>query len=101
MSDNDVIKESFSPWAVQIVLVEKKNRSWHFCVDYRKLNALTHRDAYLLPRIEESLTSFKLAMWYYTLDHSSEFWQVEVHPKTMRKLRSPLPWGSMSSKGCP
>ncbi|KAL7868398.1 hypothetical protein SRHO_G00097820 [Serrasalmus rhombeus] len=52
MLDSGVVSESASPWAAPIVLVKKKDGSWQFCVGYRKLNTLTHKNAYPLPRIE-------------------------------------------------
>lgn len=45
MLEQGVIRESCSPWAVPIVLVKKKDGSWRFYVDCRKLNAVTHKDA--------------------------------------------------------
>ena len=62
MLDSGVVTESSSPWAAPVVLVRKKDGSWRFCVDYRKLNAVTHKDAFPLPRIEETLTGLKQAV---------------------------------------
>ncbi|KAL7879009.1 hypothetical protein AOLI_G00099830 [Acnodon oligacanthus] len=59
MLDSGVVSESTSPWAATIVLVKKKDGSWRFCVDCRKLNVLMYKDAYPLPRIEESLTGLR------------------------------------------
>ena len=93
MLDSGVVKESASPWAAPIVLVRKKDGSWRFCVDYRRLNALTHKDAYPLPRIEESLTGLKAARWYSTLDLASGYWQVEMDPADREKTAFTTPFG--------
>lgn len=93
MLEQSVVKESASPWAAPIVLVRKKDGSWRFCVDYRKLNALTHKDAFPLPRVEESLTCLKQASWYSTLDLASGYWQVEVDPNDREKTAFTTPLG--------
>ncbi|KAL2083788.1 hypothetical protein ACEWY4_021561 [Coilia grayii] len=93
MLEGGVIRESSSPWAAPVVLVKKKDGTWRFCVDYRRLNDVTHKDAYPLPRIEESLTGLKGAAWYSTLDLASGYWQVEVHPEDQEKTAFATPMG--------
>ena len=93
MLASGIVTESSSPWAAPVVLVKKKDGTWRFCVDYRKLNAVTHKDAFPLPRIEESLTSLKKAAWYSTLDLASGYWQVEVDPQDKEKTAFATPMG--------
>uniref|UniRef100_A0A669D8G6 ribonuclease H n=1 Tax=Oreochromis niloticus TaxID=8128 RepID=A0A669D8G6_ORENI len=93
MMEKGVIRESCSPWAAPIVLVRKKDGTWRFCVDYRKLNAVTHKDAFPLPRIEETLTSLTRAQWFSTLDLASGYWQVQTDPTDREKTAFTTPVG--------
>ena len=56
----------------------KKDKSLRFCIDFRRLNSLTVRDAYALPRITESFDALHGATWFTTLDLKSAYWQVEL-----------------------
>ena len=85
MQEKDVIEPSASPWASPIVLVRKKDGSTRFCVDYRKLNSVSRKDAYPLPRIDDTLDTLAGAQWFSTLDLISGYWQVEVDPRDRPK----------------
>ena len=85
MLKSDVIEPSSSPWASPIVMVTKKDGSIRFCVDYRKLNGVTLRDSYPLPRIDDCLDSLCCAKWFSTLDLASGYWQMCVHPDDREK----------------
>jgi hypothetical protein len=79
------LEPSTSPWASGVVLVKKKDGSTRFCVDYRNLNKVTIKDAYPLPRIDDSLKQMSGATWLCVLDLCSGYWQVECHPKDRPK----------------
>ncbi len=85
MLKNDIIQPSVSPWASGIVLVQKKDGTKRFCVDYRRLNDVTIKDAYPLPRVDESLDQLSGSKWFSCLDLSSGFWQVETEPEDRQK----------------
>ena len=85
MLDNGIIVPSHSPWASPIVLVAKKDRTTRFCVDYRKLNAVTKMDVYPLPRIDESLDLLAGCRYFSTLDLASGYWQVGMSKDSQEK----------------
>lgn len=88
-----VIRESSSPFASPIVLVKKKDGSLRLCVDYRLLNSKTRKDAFPLPRIEESLDALSGARWFSTLDLTAGYNQVPVTEKDKMKTAFCTPFG--------
>ena len=78
MLDAGVVWPSNSPWCNAVVLVRKKDGSLRFCIDFRRLNALTVKDSHPLPCICETLESLAGAAHYSTFDLNSGFWQVPM-----------------------
>lgn len=78
MLQNGTIQPSASPWAAPVVLVRKKDGTLRFCVDYRGLNSVTFRDAYPLPRIDDTLDRLSRAKIFSTLDFANGYWQIRV-----------------------
>jgi Reverse transcriptase (RNA-dependent DNA polymerase) len=85
MLAQDVIEPATCEWASPIVLVAKPDGSLRFCVDYRRLNAITAPDTYKLPRMDECIDSLGEAVVFTTLDCNSGYWQIPVEPADREK----------------
>ncbi len=85
MLDRGVIEPCQSSWASPVVLVTKKDGSTRFCVDYRKVNEVTKKDAYPLPRIDDTVDALRASQYFSTLDLYSGYWQVKMDPDDIDK----------------
>ncbi|XP_077335224.1 uncharacterized protein LOC143981303 [Lithobates pipiens] len=88
-----VIQKSHSAWASPVVLVPKKDQTTRFCVDYRKLNAITTADAYPMPRIDELLDRLAAAHYITIMDLSRGYWQIPLAPEAREKSAFITPFG--------
>ena len=85
MLSRNIIEPAQGPWSSPVILVKKKDGSTRFCVDFRKVNQVTKKDAQPLPRIDDTLDTLGKAQWFSTLDLASGYWQVEVEPADREK----------------
>ena len=93
MLSQGVIQPSTSPWSSPIVLVKKKDGSYRFCIDYRKLNLITKNDANPLPRVDDLLDALNGYSMFSTLDLRSGYWQVSMQPEDREKTAFVTPGG--------
>ena len=93
MEREGVIEPSSSPWASPIVLVGKKDGSTRFCIDYRKLNEVTKKDAHPLPHIDDLLTATMGSTWFSSLDLKSGYWQIPMKKEDRQKTAFCTPRG--------
>ena len=80
MLEVGVIHPSQSPWCNAVILVQKKDGTLHFCMEFRCLNVHTKKDSYPLPRIQEALESMVGSVHFSSMDFKSGFWQIKMAP---------------------
>ena len=80
-----VIQPSVSECASAPVLIRNRCGSVRWCVDYRALDALTTKDVFPLPLVDECLDTLAGNVWYSKLDANSPYWQVKIKPEDRSK----------------
>ena len=85
LSRTDVVQEFNGPWCSNVVIVTKKDGTPRFCIDYRKLNELTKKDAYPLPSIEVCLDALAGSRYFSTFDLRSGYHQIPMEESSIEK----------------
>lgn len=82
---NGWVVPSSSPWGAPILMVPKPDGTMRVCVDYRALNALTVKNRFSLPRVDDLLDSLSGATVFTALDLASGYWQIKLKPEDCAK----------------
>ena len=80
-----VIEPAFSEWASPVLLAPKKDGTMRFCIDFRRLNAVTIPDTYPLPRMDDCIDSLSHAKVFSMLDALWGYWQIPIAEKDRDK----------------
>eukprot|EP00741_Cyanophora_paradoxa_P010869 tig00020553_g10508.t1 len=88
-----LIQPSEAAYGSPLVLAPKKDGTWRMCVDYRRLNAITERDVFPLPRIDDQLDRLRGAIVFSVGDAVCGFWQLPLDPASRRFTAFVVPWG--------
>ena len=75
-----LIRPSSSPWGAPTLFAPKADGSLRMCIDYRGLNAVTERDVYPLPRVDDVYAAIKGKKVFSTLDLMKGYWQIGIQP---------------------
>jgi hypothetical protein len=85
LAEEGMITPSHSPFSSGIVMVKKSDGTFRLCVDFRKLNEITKKDAFPLPRIDDTIERLGSARYFSSLDMGNAFWQVPLTKTAQEK----------------
>lgn len=78
MLAKDVIEPSSGPWCSPIVITKRKDGSYRFCIDFRKINAISERDAYPIPQINSTLDKLRNSKFFSKIDLRNGYWNIPL-----------------------
>ena len=91
MLDKGYIRPSVSPWGAPVLFVKKKDGTLRLCIDYRKLNQITIKNKYPLPRVDDLFDQLQGAQMFSKIDLRLGYHQLKIAendvPKTAFRTR--------------
>ena len=101
MMEKGAIVPCVSSWASPVTLVLKRDGSIRFCIDYRKLNAITKDDLYPIPRLDEPLTLMRGSKHFSVMDCDNCYWQIPLESESQEKTTFTCHLGTFMFKVMP
>lgn len=98
LAEKGYIQDSVSEWGAPVLFVKKKDGTWRMCIDYRRLNNMTIKNAYPLPRIDDLLDQLHGAKYFSSVDLRSGYHQVRMEPGDEPKTAFRTPFGHYEFK---
>ena len=83
--ESGLLVKSHSPWASPLLIVKKKDGSNRVVIDYQRLNLLTKKDSYPLPRIDDTIDKLGGAQYFSAMDLVSGYWQIDLPEEDQEK----------------
>jgi hypothetical protein len=97
----DAIEESNSPWSFPLIAAPRRNGKIRWCVDYRRLNLITKKDTFPLPKIEDNLDQLSSSAIFSCIDGSGASQAIQIRPEDRPKTAFSTPWGLYQYKKVP
>lgn len=91
MLELGIVEPSKSDWSSPILLLDKPDGSRRFCVDFRKVNQVSKKDAYPLPMVSTILDRLRGARYLSSLDIKSAYWQIPLEENSKEKTAFTIP----------
>lgn len=83
--NDGLIESSNSPWSSPICLVTKKDGTPRFCIDLRAVNRINKKDAYPLPRPDDTFEALSGSCWFHVVDMQTGYWQIKMDKNDQQK----------------
>jgi hypothetical protein len=93
-----VIEPARSPWASPVILIQKSDGSWRFCIDFRKINKITKSIHWPVTRIDDCLACFGGRKWFSNLDLFAGYWQIKMAEQDKEKTTFICKYGTYQFK---